>query len=63
MNPFLFLVIFNELINMCEPKTKEQLFKTHGEKLLNELHDSCDTWTVYSTGRKVFDKIATDAGG
>lgn len=57
-----FLVIFKELINMCEPSTKEQLFKNHGEKLLNELNDSCDSWLVHSPGREVLDKIATDAG-
>jgi len=47
---------------MCEPKTKEQLFKTHGERLLNELNDSCDSWVVHSPGREVLDKIALDAG-
>jgi len=47
---------------MCEPKTKEQLFKIHGEKLLEELNDSCNSWLVHSPGREVFDKIATDAG-
>lgn len=47
---------------MCEPKTKEQLFKVHGEKLLNELNDSCDLWIVHSSGREVLDKIVTDAG-
>lgn len=47
---------------MCEPRTKEQLFKMHGEKLLNALNDSCDTWILYSPGRNVLDKIATDAG-
>lgn len=47
---------------MCEPKTKEQLFKTHGAKLLNELNDSCDSWLVHSPGREVLDKIAADAG-
>ncbi|VVC44258.1 Armadillo-type fold,Armadillo-like helical [Cinara cedri] len=53
--------IFKELINMCEPQTKEQLFKMNGEKLLNELNDSCDMWTVHSPGRKVLDKISRDA--
>ncbi|KAE9539721.1 hypothetical protein AGLY_004973 [Aphis glycines] len=53
--------IFEKLINMCEPKTKEQLFKTHGERLLNELNDSCDSWVVHSPGREVLDKIALDA--
>jgi len=47
---------------MCEPKTKEQLFKTHGEKLLNELNDGCDSWVVHSPGREVLDKISVDAG-
>jgi len=47
---------------MCEPKTKEQLFKTHGERLLNELNDNCDSWVVHSPGREVLDKIALDAG-
>jgi len=47
---------------MCEPQTKEQLFKTHGERLLNELNDSCDSWVVHSPGREVLDKIALDAG-
>lgn len=61
-NVCLFSVIFKKLINMCEPKTKEQLFKTHGEKLLNELNDSCDSWVVHSPGREVLDKIAVDAG-
>jgi len=47
---------------MCEPKTEEQLFKTHGEKLMNELNDNCDSWLVHSHGREVLDKIAADAG-
>lgn len=47
---------------MCEPKTKEQLFKVHGEKLLNALNDSCDSWLVHSPGREVLDKIVADAG-
>lgn len=47
---------------MCEPKTKEQLFKIHGEKLLNELNNSCDSWLVHSPGREVLDKIVADAG-
>lgn len=47
---------------MCEPNTKEQLFKKNGEKLLNELNDSCDSWLVHSPGREVLDKIVTDAG-
>lgn len=59
---YLFSVIFKELINMCDPKTKEQLFKMHGEKLLKELYDNCESWLVHSPGREVFDKIATDAG-
>lgn len=59
---YLFSVIFKELINMCDPKSKEQLFIMHGEKLLKELCDNCDSWLVHSPGREVFDKIATDAG-
>lgn len=47
---------------MYEPKTKEQLFKTHGERLLNELNESCNSWLVHSPGRKVLDKVAMDAG-
>lgn len=47
---------------MCEPKTKEQLFKTHGKRLLDELNDNCDSWLVHSPGREVFDKIAAVAG-
>lgn len=47
---------------MCEPKTKDQLFKIHGEKLLKELNDTCDSWLVHSPGREVLDKIAADAG-
>lgn len=58
----MFLDIFKELMDMCEPKTKEQLFKIHGEKLMNELNDSCDSWLVHSHGREVLDKIANDAG-
>lgn len=58
----IFSVIFKELINMCEPRTKEQLFNIHGEKLLNELNADCDSWVVHSPGREVLDKIAIDAG-
>jgi len=47
---------------MCEPKTKEQLFKIHGEKLLEELNDSCNLWLVRSSGIEVFNKIVVDAG-
>lgn len=47
---------------MCEPKTKEQLFNVHGEKMLKELNDTCNSWLVHSPGREVFDKIAADAG-
>jgi len=61
-NVYLFSVVFKKLIHMCEPQTKEQLFKTHGERLLNELNDSCDSWVVHSPGREVLDKIALDAG-
>ncbi|XP_050523556.1 dynein axonemal assembly factor 5 isoform X2 [Daktulosphaira vitifoliae] len=53
--------IFKELVNFCSPKTKEQLFKSFGEKLLNELSNNCDEWTVHSSGRGVLDKIVTDA--
>ncbi|XP_050431028.1 dynein axonemal assembly factor 5 [Adelges cooleyi] len=53
--------VFKELVNMCQPNNKEQLFRLHGEKLLNELNDTCDSWVVHSPGREVLDKIATDA--